>query len=197
MNYLILRDLLKDLLRVADQLVVRLFYVERESGTHISLFARLDLGRFFAIRKLGGAWGKHNRFLMRKGSRIESHTVICTGIGSVELGKYSALGIGTIVIGPVKIGNNTNIAQNTFITGENRSHSFSRKGLIDATEGVEIAQIEIGDGVWIGAGAIILPGVHIGDGSIIGAGSVVTRDVPEFSVAVGVPAKIIKQHAGN
>jgi maltose O-acetyltransferase len=53
--------------------------------------------------------------------------------------------------------------------------------------------IRIGDGVWIGGGAIILPGVTIGDGCVVGAGSVVTRDLPPGSVAVGNPAKVIRR----
>ena len=52
--------------------------------------------------------------------------------------------------------------------------------------------IHIKDGAHIGIGAIIMPGVTIGKGAVIGAGSVVTRDVPDYSVAVGVPAKVIK-----
>lgn len=53
--------------------------------------------------------------------------------------------------------------------------------------------ITVGNDVWIGAGAIILPGVTIGDGSIVGAGSVVHRDVPPGVVAAGVPATVVKQ----
>jgi len=52
--------------------------------------------------------------------------------------------------------------------------------------------IVIGDGAHIGIGAIIMPGVTIGRGAVIGAGSVVTRDIPDYSVAVGCPAKVIK-----
>lgn len=58
------------------------------------------------------------------------------------------------------------------------------------------APIRIGRGAWIGAGAIILPGVTVGERSVIGAGSVVTRDVPPLSVAVGNPARIIRQIDG-
>jgi maltose O-acetyltransferase len=59
--------------------------------------------------------------------------------------------------------------------------------------GLEYARpIKIGDGVWIGGGAVILPGVTIGDGCVIGAGSVVVRDVPAGSLAVGNPARIIR-----
>ena len=53
--------------------------------------------------------------------------------------------------------------------------------------------VYIGKNVWIGAGAIILPGVHIGDNSVIGAGSVVTKDIPENVVAVGNPCKILRE----
>lgn len=51
--------------------------------------------------------------------------------------------------------------------------------------------VHIGDDVWIGDGAIILPGVRIGHGSIVGAGAVVSRDIPPESIAVGVPAKVV------
>ena len=55
--------------------------------------------------------------------------------------------------------------------------------------------IRIEDEVWIGGGAILLPGVTIGKGSVIGAGAVVTRDIPPYSVAVGNPARVIRQIA--
>ena len=53
-------------------------------------------------------------------------------------------------------------------------------------------EITIGHDIWIGHGAVIMPGVSIGNGSIIGSNAVVTRDVPAYSIAVGVPAKVIK-----
>ena len=52
--------------------------------------------------------------------------------------------------------------------------------------------VVINDGAHIGIGSIIMPGVTIGKGAVIGAGSVVTHDVPDYSIAVGVPAKVIK-----
>lgn len=52
--------------------------------------------------------------------------------------------------------------------------------------------IVLGNNVWIGAGAIVLPGVTVGDNSIIGAGAVVTRDVPANAVAVGNPARVVR-----
>jgi len=55
-------------------------------------------------------------------------------------------------------------------------------------------EVKIEENVWIGDAVTILPGVHIGKGSIIGANSVVAKDIPEFSIAVGVPAKVIKKY---
>lgn len=55
-------------------------------------------------------------------------------------------------------------------------------------------EVVIGDNVWLGEYAIVLPGVTIGEGAIIGAGAVVTRDVPPYSIAVGNPAKVIKKN---
>ena len=57
--------------------------------------------------------------------------------------------------------------------------------------------VKIGNGCWIGGGAIILPGVSIGDGTVIGAGSVVTKDIPANSVAVGNPCRVIRKINGE
>jgi maltose O-acetyltransferase len=56
--------------------------------------------------------------------------------------------------------------------------------------------VEIGDDVWVGGGAIILPGVRIGSRAVIGAGSVVTRDIPEATFAAGNPCRVIRSIAG-
>lgn len=59
------------------------------------------------------------------------------------------------------------------------------------------APVVLGRGCWIAAGAIVLPGVTIGEGAVIGAGAVVTRDVPPFAVAVGVPSRVIRTRGGT
>lgn len=66
--------------------------------------------------------------------------------------------------------------------------------VLSRRQGVEYAKpVTIGDDCWIGGNVIIMPGVTIGKGCTIGAGSVVTKDIPDFSVAVGSPAKVVKK----
>lgn len=93
--------------------------------------------------------------------------------------------------GTVKIGDNVTCAGNVFITSENHGLNPLTESFNDNK--LEHADVTIGDGVWIGEKAIILPGVNIGKKSIIGAGSVVTRNIPEYSIAVGNPARVIKK----
>ena len=90
--------------------------------------------------------------------------------------------------GKITIGDHVFIAPNVCIITE--EHAMDVKQRLD---GLEYARpVTIGDNVWICAGALILPGVTIGANSIIGAGSVVTKDIPENSLAVGNPCKVIR-----
>lgn len=68
------------------------------------------------------------------------------------------------------------------------THDYSTYDLKDVA-----ATVRVEDNAWVGGGSIILPGVTIGRGAVIGAGSVVTRDVPPFSVAVGNPARVVRE----
>ena len=74
-----------------------------------------------------------------------------------------------------------------------QNHSFDRIDIPMCEQGFqEECKVEIGNDVWIGARVIILPGVKIGNGCVIGAGAVVTKDVPDYCVVGGNPAKILK-----
>lgn len=87
--------------------------------------------------------------------------------------------------GDVVIGSNCDIApQVTILTGTHYIGSSDRRAGKGITTGVSI-----GNGTWIGACSIILPGVHIGNGCVVGAGAVVTKDMPDNTKALGVPAK--------
>ena len=91
------------------------------------------------------------------------------------------------------------IGQNVWVTAgcqllcHQRDLSYYEKGKPVMDCPLKYAPILIKDGAHIGIGSIIMPGVTIGKGAVIGAGAVVTKDVPDYSLAVGVPAKVIKQ----
>ena len=89
----------------------------------------------------------------------------------------------------VDIGDNTMIGPGTMITTV--GHPLSPLGRRNHQGIAE--PVKIGRDVWIGGNVVILPGVTIGDGSVIGAGSVVTHDIPAYSVAVGTPARVVKE----
>ena len=81
----------------------------------------------------------------------------------------------------------------TDVTIITRNHRFDRTDIPMMEQGFEEERpVYIGNDVWIGDRALILPGVHVGDGSIIAAGAVVTKDVPPYSIVAGVPARKIR-----
>lgn len=89
--------------------------------------------------------------------------------------------------GGIEIGDGSLIGHNTTIATLN--HDFNP----DKRANLHPSPVKIGKNVWIGSDSTILPGVEIGDGAVIGAGSVVTKNVPANSIAVGSPARVIKQ----
>ena len=110
---------------------------------------------------------------------------------SVIIGNNSGIGIRCELNGPVVIGDDVMMAPDVIIYTS--GHCFERTDIPMMLQGgTEPKEVIIGDDVWIGRRAIILPGVHIGKGSVVGAGAVVTKDVPEFTVVAGVPAKVVK-----
>lgn len=72
------------------------------------------------------------------------------------------------------------------------NHRFADVQMNIIEQGHDCFDITVGDDVWFRAGVIVLPGVNIGSHSVIGAGSVVTRDIPSFSVALGIPATVVR-----
>jgi|GEM_PF-101594 len=110
---------------------------------------------------------------------------------NVRIGKNSGIGINAEIGGAVEIGDNVMMGPNCVII--TRNHKIDRTDIPMCEQHFsESRPVLIGDDVWIGQNVIILPGVKIGKGSIIGAGTVVPKNIPEYSVAVGNPAKVVK-----
>lgn len=95
----------------------------------------------------------------------------------------------------VEIGDNTRIAE--FVSIRDNNHCFSDPEIPIRLQGFYGSKINIGSDVWIGRGVFIGAGVEIGNGAVIGANSVVTKNIPPYAVAVGVPARIIKYRKHN
>lgn len=94
--------------------------------------------------------------------------------------------------GNITIGNDTLIAPDVFITDHNHGMNPELEGGY-SPQPLEIQDVSIGKGVWLGQRVCVLPGASIGDHSIIGANSVVTGNIPSYTIAVGAPAKVIKR----
>jgi len=126
----------------------------------------------------GGLWGAYTGFL--------------------EIGDNSYIGCNAVLGaggGGITIGNNVLIGQ--AVTMHSESHNYKDPTKLIREQGISYRGIKIEDDVWIGSNSTVLDGVTIGTGSVIGAGSIVTKSLPPYSIAVGVPAKVIRKREGE
>lgn len=164
----------------------------------------------FVLYMLCGSWlPKSRRSVISKNIRVAFARIILSYCGAevniehnafftpdVSLGDRSGIGIDCEVNGPVTIGKDVMMGPEVVIYTSD--HKYDRLDIPMMDQGyTEKKQVTIGDDVWIGRRAIIMPGVTVGTGSIIGAGAVVTKDVPPYSVVAGVPAKVVKHRKNN
>jgi len=154
-----------------------------ELGDEVYLFRNVKLN----------AWNKNCKIVLGDRVALERGVDIgCAGDDcTIEIGDNTFIGPYTCIGGPgnVKIGKHCLIAAHVGIVANNHVFSDPVQNIRD--QGVTKKGIEIGDDCWLGYGVKVLDGVTIGKGSVIGAGAVVTKDLPPYSVAVGVPAKAI------
>lgn len=132
-----------------------------------------------------------NNFNIGNLTTIESFCTINNGSGDVILGDKVRVGIGSVVIGPVQMGDGSGLGQHVFVSGFNHGYENGNKN--SSEQALVIKPTIIGEDAHIGANAVVLAGVTIGKRCQVGAGSVVTKDLPPYSIAVGNPAKVIKQ----
>lgn len=133
----------------------------------------------------------YRKFSLGDYSVVESFSCINNAVGDVLIGDHTRIGLHNTIIGPVKIGDNVNLAQGITVTALN--HNFNDPSKRIDEQWVSTSAVNIGNDIWIGANAVILPGVSIGNHSVVAAGAVVTKDVPAHTLVAGVPAKIIKE----
>jgi acetyltransferase-like isoleucine patch superfamily enzyme len=160
---------------------------------------------------------RHRNVVADRTCLISPEARICPRQGRIEIGAETQIALGVLLQGNVRIGHHSSVqaygnlvgyggpeeTQGRLTIGDNvriashavmiaGDHRFDRIDALIREQGHRLAPITIEDDVWIGSHVVIVAGVTIGHGSVIGAGSVVTRDVPPYSVAVGAPAKVIK-----
>ncbi|MBO5644276.1 MAG: acyltransferase [Lentisphaeria bacterium] len=170
----------------------------------------LKIGRYLALR--------HKNVEIAKSASISPDAMINPRSGKITIGEKSIISPQAVLQGNIKIGNNVSVQGRTIIVGYGTcdepsglisigdntriapncmliaaDHVFADPNKTIHEQGMKPGRITIEDDVWIAGGVHINSGVTIGRGSVIGAGAVVTKDIPPMSVAVGVPAKVIKK----
>ena len=152
----------------------------------------------------------NNYITIGENSMINGHYVIENPYGKISIGSRTFIGGGTFIsIDKIDIGNDVMFSWGCTVA-DNNSHSVKwsdrENDVVDWMRGVNentigkyknwacvgSSPVIIKDKAWIGFNTIILKGVTIGEGAIVGAGSVVTKDVPDWSIVAGNPAKVIK-----
>lgn len=119
---------------------------------------------------------------------------ICLTDQVVRIGDRCLIGKGSGIVGhfEISIGDDVWTGHNVYITDQN--HGYEDVNLPISVQTMPERPVRIGSGSWIGHGAVVLPGADIGEHVVIGANSVVTGPIPDNSVAVGVPARVIKRY---
>lgn len=165
--------------RLWIRLLVNPFFHKKGKNSLIRFNTRMDVFPF-------------NKFVLGAWSTIENFSCVNNAMGPVVIGNQTRVGLSNTIIGPVTLGSNINIAQNVVMSGLN--HGYENIDIAPRLQKCTTSPIFVDDDCWIGANVVITAGVNIGKHCVIAAGSVVTKDVPEYSIVAGNPARVIKQY---
>ncbi len=139
------------------------------------------------------AKGTDNRgIVIGDGVFVGRNTILSCKNGDIVIGENANLGFNVEVFSAarVTIGRNVLIAAYTYLVGGD--HLYDRTDVPVLEQGRTARGIEVGDNVWLGAHVVVTDGARIGRDAIVGAGAVVVGEIPEFAVAAGVPARVIR-----
>ncbi|MCU4674824.1 acyltransferase [Catenovulum sp. 2E275] len=167
---------------------------------YYAIFAKLPSARFTSLFSKWRVWYFENILkIMQKGPNesMLGHNIYIANGKRVSFG-YGCRINENVYIEKADIGNDVLIAPN--VTIMSRMHEFARTDIPMSLQGYrEEKGVVIGDDVWLGRNVVVMPGVSIGKGVIVGAGAVVTKNVPDYAIVAGVPAKVIKmrEHTGE
>jgi acetyltransferase-like isoleucine patch superfamily enzyme len=158
-------------------------YIKHIFNRRVSLLSLIDnISKIHSKSRLG----KKTKLYV---SEIGAYSYISSRseITHAKIGKFCSIGRDCLVGLPIHSINN--ISTSPLFTSKNNA---LRLKWVQQNSFKEFKTVTIGNDVWVGSRVIIQGGVTIGDGSVIGAGALVTKDIPPYSIAVGIPAKVIK-----
>lgn len=139
-----------------------------------------------------------DRLELGTGAVVQSGSLLhCGGLdwsagrGRIQLGDRVYVGHDCILYGAgdLEIGSDVLLGPRVILTSQ--GHGFQARDITIREQPLMLAPVAVGNDVWIGAGAVVLPGIRIGQGAIVAAGAVVTRDVAPFQIVGGVPARVL------
>lgn len=162
--------------------IIYLLVINKLPSTHNSN-SFINKLRILYLKRVFGYIGKN--------ANIRDNIKFAIG-SNIYIGENSGIGEKSFIqdLGTIEIGNNVLMGPEVMIYTAN--HNIEKEKLI-REQGNSIGNVIIGNDVWVGARAIILPNVKIGTGAVIAAGAVVTKDVEEYSIVGGIPARKISQ----
>lgn len=167
--------------RLWVRLILNRFFHKRGKNSQIRFRSRLDVFPY-------------HHFDIGSNTVIEDYTVINNGAGDVIIGDNTIIGIGTVIIGPVRMGNGSYTGQHVFMAGFNHGFQDGTKGSRSQPLDFRGNGVVLEEDVFIGSNSVITAGVTIGKGTQVGAGSVVSRNLPPHCIAVGNPARVIRRY---
>lgn len=175
-------------------------------------FTQRAWGKGFSLLA-GGAFASFgSRSVLQPPIRLAGEEAIAIGSGvfvgpgswlqslSTDRGVVLEVGDGTSIVGgcvlsaasSVRLGRNVLMARNVYVSDHIHAYDDTDKAVL--AQGIaQVKPVEIGDGAWLGENVVVCPGVRIGRGAVIGANSVVTQDVPDHALAVGAPARVVRE----
>lgn len=156
-----------------------------------------ELGKNVLISDKVSVYGAEN-IIIADNVRIDDFCVLSAGVGGVYIGSNVHIAVGCLLVGDAKITLNDFVGLSSRVSIYSSTDDYSGKTLTNPTvpseyKNVFSDNVELGRHVIIGSGSVVLPGVSIGEGSAIGALSMVSRNISDWTIASGVPAKRIKE----
>jgi len=154
----------------------------------------INVGSFVHLADYCALISRTAKIIIGDRTTVNTYARVQATDGDIKFGQDCTLNYFSMVVsgpGGVKIGNGVRIGPQTLLLGAN--HIFEAGDIPIWEQGMSSKGIVIEDDVWIGGNVTVLDGVDIGKGSVVGAGAVVTESVPPYVVAVGVPAKVIRE----